>query len=102
MNGGFEVNRKITTRVSYLEIYNESVNDLLDPAKRNLFVRVDRDGGVIVEQLTTKEVNSMEEINDLLRQGEAARVIADTKVNSKSTRSHTVFRINIDVEDRNF
>lgn len=41
----------------------------------------------------------MQEISDLLRQGEAARVIADTRVNSKSTRSHTVFRINIEIED---
>ena len=42
------IQRSITVSVSYLEIYNESVNDLLDAGKRNLDVR-DHWGEVIVE-----------------------------------------------------
>ena len=49
LNDSCNISRKITTRVNYLEIYNENVNDLLDPAKRNLYVWENRDECVIVE-----------------------------------------------------
>ena len=86
--------------VSYLEIYNESVNDLLDAGKRNLDVR-DHQGEVIVENLTFKTVRSPHDIEQLLELGEQVRIIAETKSNLKSTRSHTVFRINVEIDDRN-
>ena len=37
----------------------------------------------------------------MLRLGEQVRIIAETKVNEKSTRSHTVFRINVEIDDNN-
>ena len=43
--------RNIKVVVSYLEIYNENVNDLLDSSKKNLDVREGKDG-VVVERLT--------------------------------------------------
>ena len=55
------IQRNITVSVSYLEIYNESVNDLLDANKRNLDVR-DHQGGVIVENLTCKTVKSTHDL----------------------------------------
>ena len=94
------INRSITISVSYMEIYNESVNDLLDKEKRNLDVR-DHKGEVIVENLTCKTVKSTEEILQLVKLGEEIRIRAETKVNAKSTRSHTVFRINVLIDDRN-
>ena len=50
--------RKITIKVSYLEIYNESINDLLDKNKSDLEVR-DHKGGAIVEGLSSKNVQSV-------------------------------------------
>ena len=94
------INRSITISVSYMEIYNESVNDLLDKEKRNLDVR-DHKGEVSVENLTCCTVNSTEEILQLVKLGEEIRIRAETKVNSKSTRSHTVFRINVQIQDLN-
>ena len=38
---------------------------------------------------------------EILEEGDRIRMIADTKMNSKSTRSHTVFRINIVIDDHN-
>ena len=86
--------------MSYLEIYNENVNDLLDSAKRNLEVR-DQKGEITIEHLTSKQVFSMEDIEAILKLGEKTRIIAETKSNSKSTRSHTVFRIAIEIDDHN-
>ena len=97
---GSMIQRKINISVSYLEIYNESVNDLLDKDKRNLDVR-DHRGETFVEGLTCKRVQSTEEVKKLIELGEEVRIIAETRVNSKSTRSHTVFRINVEIDDRN-
>ena len=94
------IGRNITVSVSYLEIYNESVNDLLDANKRNLEVR-DHQGEVIVENLTYKTVRSTRDIEQLLEVGEQVRIIAGTKSNMTSTRSHTVFRIHVEIDDRN-
>ena len=93
------IQRSITVGVSYLEIYNENVNDLLDASKRNLEVR-DHQGEVIVENLTYKTVRSTRDIEQLLELGEQVRIIAETKSNMKSTRSHTVFRIHVAIDDR--
>ena len=51
------IQRNITVSVSYMEIYNENVNDLLDANKRNLDVR-DHRGEVTVENLTCRTVRS--------------------------------------------
>ena len=92
--------RNIKVVVSYLEIYNENVNDLLDSSKRNLDVRDGKDG-VVVERLTFRQVQSTAQMLEILEEGDRIRMIADTKMNSKSTRSHTVFRINIVIDDHN-
>ena len=94
------VHRDIKVSVSYLEIYNENVNDLLDDTKRNLDVR-DIRGEVIVEHLTCRTVRSTEEVRELIDLGEQKRNIAHNNMNSYSTRSHTVFRINVEIDDRN-
>ena len=73
---------------------------MLDKDKRNLEVRDNR-GEVFVEGLTCKRVQSTEEVTKLIELGEEVRIIAETKVNSKSTRSHTVFRINVEIDDKN-
>lgn len=46
--------RRTTVSVSYLEIYNENVNDLLNSTKRNLEVRENKNGDVLVDGLTNR------------------------------------------------
>jgi len=62
--------RRTEVTISFLEIYNESVNDLLNSAKRNLEVRENKNGDVIVEGLTLKTVTCEEEFMSCLREGE--------------------------------
>ena len=66
------IQRNVSINVSYLEIYNEQVHDLLDEAKRNLDVR-EHKGEVIVDQLTVRQVNSAEQVFEILQQGEMIR-----------------------------
>lgn len=97
----FEVIRSRTDReyclkVSYLEVYNEQVNDLLDPSKTNLDIRERLDKGVYVERLSEYTISSYDEAIRLLVTGEANRKIGETSMNVQSSRSHTVFRISIE------
>ena len=94
------IDRKITLGVSYMEIYNESVNDLLDSNKTNLELR-EHKGEVFVDQLTTRKVVCSQDIIDVLHEGDQIRKFAETKQNAKSSRSHTVFRISVEIDDKN-
>ena len=85
-------------RVSYLEIYNESLFDLLQgdgvgASAGDLAVFEDRRGRTHVKGLTMRAVSSEEDALNLLFDGEAARAIAEHQLNQASTRSHCVFTV---------
>lgn len=93
------VGREYSISVSYLEIYNECVNDLIDPANKNLEVRETISNGICINRLTEKKVASFEEVMKYMEQGDEFRNIAATKLNELSSRSHTVFRISISSQE---
>ena len=83
-----------TVEVSYLEIYNEKVRDLLNPSnKGNLKVREHPSTGPYVEDLSKLAVRSFNEIENLMDEGNKARTVAATNMNETSSRSHSVFTL---------
>lgn len=72
--------------VSYMEIYNEKVHDLLDPKKQNLRVREHNILGPYVDGLSTLAVSSFAEIDTLMTEGNKSRTVAATNMNSESSR----------------
>lgn len=89
-------NIKYTVEVSYLEIYNERVRDLLNPAsKGNLRVREHPSTGPYVEDLAKLAVQSFPEIENLMDEGNKARTVAATNMNETSSRSHAVFTLTL-------
>ncbi|KAF4454312.1 kinesin family member 1/13/14 [Fusarium austroafricanum] len=85
---------KCTVEVSYLEIYNERVRDLLNPStKGNLKVREHPSTGPYVEDLAKLAVNGFQEIEHLMDEGNKARTVAATNMNQTSSRSHAVFTL---------
>lgn len=83
-----------TVEVSYLEIYNERVRDLLNPSnKGNLKVREHPSTGPYVEDLAKLVVRSFDEIEHLMDEGNKARTVAATNMNETSSRSHAVFTV---------
>ena len=85
---------KCTVEVSYLEIYNERVRDLLNPStKGNLKVREHPSTGPYVEDLAKLVVSSFQEIEHLMDEGNKARTVAATNMNETSSRSHAVFTL---------
>jgi kinesin family protein 1 len=89
-------NLTYTVEVSYLEIYNERVRDLLNPAtKGNLKVREHPSTGPYVEDLAKLVVRSFQEIQHLMDEGNKARTVAATSMNETSSRSHAVFTLTV-------
>ncbi|CEP12514.1 hypothetical protein [Parasitella parasitica] len=80
--------------VSYIEIYNEKVRDLLNPKnKGNLKVREHPSLGPYVEDLSRLVVTSFQDIDHLMDEGNKARTVAATNMNETSSRSHAVFTV---------
>jgi len=85
-----------TVEVSYLEIYNERVRDLLNPStKGNLKVREHPSTGPYVEDLAKLVVRNFLEIENLMDEGNKARTVAATNMNETSSRSHAVFTLTL-------
>lgn len=89
-------NMNCTVEVSYLEIYNERVRDLLNPStKGNLKVREHPSTGPYVEDLAKLIVRDFNEIEHLMDEGNKARTVAATNMNETSSRSHAVFTLTL-------
>ncbi|CAM8966823.1 unnamed protein product [Rhodiola kirilowii] len=87
-------NREFLLRLSYLEIYNEVVNDLLNPAGQNLRIREDSQG-TFVEGIKEEVVLSPAHALSLIAAGEEHRHVGSTNFNLQSSRSHTIFTLNL-------
>ncbi|XP_049381060.1 kinesin-like protein KIN-7D, mitochondrial [Solanum stenotomum] len=82
-------------RVSYLEIYNEVINDLLDPTGQNLRVREDNQG-TYVEGIKEEVVLSPGHALSFIAAGEEHRHVGSNNFNLFSSRSHTIFTLMIE------
>ena len=88
-------------RVSYLEIYNEQVKDLLHPRTppSSISIREDASGGIFVQGVCEEEVHTAEELLRCLEIGSASRTTGSTLMNEHSSRSHSLFTIMIQRRD---
>lgn len=91
-------NISYNVKVSYFEVYNEQVRDLLAPVVPSkppyyLKVRESPTEGPYVKDLTEVPVRGLEEIIRWMRIGDRSRTVASTKMNDTSSRSHAVFTI---------
>ena len=95
MKVGQEEGTGYKTEVSYLEIYNERVRDLLGPQNvgHALRVREHRVHGPYVENLSQHPVIDFKEIHSCMSKGNQERTTASTNMNDTSSRSHAIFTI---------
>ncbi|CAG8981008.1 hypothetical protein HYALB_00013826 [Hymenoscyphus albidus] len=89
--------------LSYLEIYNETIRDLLVPggSKQGLMLREDANQTVSVAGLTSHHPRDVQEVMDMIVQGNEYRTVSPTAANATSSRSHAVLQINVAQKDRN-
>jgi kinesin family protein 5 len=86
-------------KISYFEIYLDKIRDLLDVSKTNLSVHEDKNRVPFVKGATERFVTSPEEVMEVIDEGKANRHIAVTNMNEHSSRSHSVFLINVKQEN---
>ncbi|KAM7265673.1 hypothetical protein ACFE04_003356 [Oxalis oulophora] len=80
--------------ISYLQLYMETVQDLLAPEKINIHINEDaRTGEVSVPGATVVRIQDVEHFLQLLKVGEANRHAANTKLNTESSRSHAILMV---------
>ena len=95
-----EDGKKFLVRCSYLEIYNESILDLLGKDNdRKLDVKEDKDKGIYVKGLTSVIVKSIPEIEKTMIAGTKNRKVGETAMNKDSSRSHSIFTIYIETAE---
>ncbi|KKA28569.1 hypothetical protein TD95_002912 [Thielaviopsis punctulata] len=93
--------------LSYLEIYNETIRDLLVPGgginapKGGLMLREDSNQAVTVAGLTSYHPKNVQEVMDMIVRGNEFRTVSPTMANAVSSRSHAVLQINVAMKDRN-
>ncbi|KAK1326554.1 Kinesin-like protein FLA10 [Acorus calamus] len=80
-----------TVHLSYLEVYNETVRDLLSPG-RPLVLREDKQG-IVASGLTQYRAYSTDEVMALLQQGNQNRTTEPTRANETSSRSHAILQV---------
>lgn len=86
---------EFTVKTSFIEIYLERIRDLLDPTRENLNVREVKGQGVLVDGAAEVYVSSEEEVMNVMRAGANNRHIAETKMNQRSSRSHSIFIVTV-------
>ncbi|KAM6253531.1 chromosome-associated kinesin KIF4A [Porphyrio hochstetteri] len=86
-------------KVSYLEIYNEDILDLLCSSRERsaqISIREDPKEGIKIVGLTERNVTCVQDTVSCLEQGNNSRTVASTAMNSQSSRSHAIFTICVD------
>ncbi|OAE21380.1 hypothetical protein AXG93_3658s1020 [Marchantia polymorpha subsp. ruderalis] len=92
---------EFVVKCSYLQIYNEQVSDLLDPASLNLTIHEDAKSGMYVEGLQEVVVSTAEATYGVFRRGSENRHVGMTAMNAESSRSHSVFTVVVESQRRN-
>ncbi|KAI8343651.1 P-loop containing nucleoside triphosphate hydrolase protein [Chlamydoabsidia padenii] len=95
------LDREYLLQMSYMEIYNEKINDLLDSKQHSSGLKIrtanEKD---YVENLTTVNVSTPKEVLNYIKMGDARRHTSETDYNGKSSRSHTIFQLIIESKSR--
>ncbi|KAL4488914.1 hypothetical protein ABPG72_005701 [Tetrahymena utriculariae] len=89
-------NVQFLVRVSFLELYNEEIRDLLQKNIKKLELREKPGSGVYVKDLSTFMIQDQEELREKLLHGRENRAVGATQMNQDSSRSHSIFSITIE------
>ena len=86
--------------ISYLEIYMEKVNDLINTENKNLNIYENKKKEIIIEGMTAIECENIEQLLEIQRNAEKNRRINSTLMNQYSSRSHCIMIITVHFQDK--
>ena len=87
---------KYTVKISYIEIYNENINDLIDNSKKNLEIKESPNKNIYVNNLSEISVANVEKAFQIYNKGETNRINGEAKLSEKSSRNNIIFRITVE------
>ncbi|XP_012878834.1 PREDICTED: kinesin-like protein KIF19 [Dipodomys ordii] len=93
-------NTEYSVSMSYLEIYNEVIRDLLNPSSGFLDLREDSKGSIQIAGITEVSTSNAQEIMQLLTKGNRQRTQEPTATNKTSSRSHAVLQVTVHQRSR--
>lgn len=114
---GAQSSRDFTIKVSYVEVYNERIRDLLSddvgdtasqgtpqggpvvPTGDDIQIRVSATGEVTMD-CVTKQVHTVEDVLELLVYGNSNRVVSKTDMTNHSSRSHAILRFTVESNEK--
>lgn len=99
-----QADKECNVTLSYLEIYNETIRDLLHPGaggKQGLMLREDANQAVSVAGLSSHKPQNVQAVMDMVIRGNSNRTQSPTEANATSSRSHAVLQVGISLKDRN-
>jgi kinesin family protein 18/19 len=96
-------NKVFTIKISYLELYNEQVIDLLTikPSNEGIMIVEDPNKGVLLPGLSELIVKDSDEVYNYILKGNSRRTMGSTGQNQFSSRSHAILEINIEQCEKN-
>lgn len=96
----YENERDYKLKISYVEVYNENIKDLLTDREESLDLREDTVKGVCVAGVTEIMTTNVDEIMTYIRQGNRQRTKERTDANEASSRSHAVLQFTVEHKDK--
>ena len=87
---------KFSIYVSFIQLYLESIQDLLEPELKDIKIREDPEKGVYLEGVHRIKCSSPSQCKELFHMGEKYRATASTKMNEHSSRSHAILILRIE------
>ncbi|KAJ1559555.1 Kinesin- protein 12 [Cladochytrium tenue] len=94
--GGAEAGLTVNVRAAFLEIYNEQVQDLLNPGATGLAIRWTAAKGFYVESLFVADCEALDDCMAVLEEGMRNRTTGSHRLNENSSRSHSVMTVYVD------
>jgi len=91
--GGDTVSYSLTC--SYLQIYNDTIFDLISSPSSPKLIREDKDGSIFIEGLSFHEVRNLGDVMKILRRGSRNRVLRGMEYNQHSSRSHAILQLHL-------
>ncbi|CAD8136873.1 unnamed protein product [Paramecium octaurelia] len=93
-------NKQFLVKVSFLELYNEEIRDLLSKnIKNKLEIRENPDTGIYIKDLSKFMIENPQEMREKLLHGRENRAVGATAMNQDSSRSHSLFQITVETNE---
>ena len=94
--GSNKTESKFSVYLSFIQIYLESIQDLIDPGSKEIKIREDPDKGVYLDGVQWVKCSSPEECCELFHVGERNRATESTRMNAHSSRSHAILIVRVE------